>query len=96
MTPEQITDIIRYALFVALEISAPMLITAMVVGFVISLFQGLTQIQEMTLTFVPKLLVFSGILAVFFPWMLKTMIKYTHHILVDQWENLISLVQYAQ
>lgn len=95
MTPEQITDIIRQALFIALEISAPMLLTAMLVGFIISLFQSLTQINESTLTFVPKILVFSLVLAIFFPWMLKSMIRYTHQILIDQWENLVHLSNYA-
>lgn len=95
MTPEQITDIIRNALFISLEISAPILLTAMIVGFAISLFQGLTQISEMTLSFVPKLLIFATILAIFFPWMLKTMTRYTQHILVDQWESLIKLTNYT-
>jgi flagellar biosynthetic protein FliQ len=95
MSPEQVTDIVRQALMMALEISAPMLITAMVVGFAISLFQGITQINEMTLTFVPKILIFCAILAVFFPWMLKSMIKYTHQILIDQWESVIRLSNYA-
>jgi flagellar biosynthetic protein FliQ len=96
MNPEQVTDIMRHAILVAIEISTPMLLSAMIIGLCVSLFQALTQIQEMTLSFVPKLLVFAAILAIFFPWMLKTMMKYTNHILVDQWENLIRLANYTQ
>lgn len=96
MSPEQVTDIVRQALFVGLEICAPLLIIAMVVGFVISLFQSVTQINEMTLTFVPKLLIFALALGLFFPWILKTMTQYTYSVLVDQWHSLVSLTAYAQ
>lgn len=95
MTPDTVTDIIRQALYIALQISSPMLIIAMVVGFGISLFQSVTQINEMTLTFVPKILIFAATLGVFFPWILKIIISYTMNILVNQWDNIISVSHYA-
>ena len=96
MSPDQVTDIVRGALFVALQIAAPLLIIAMVVGFTISLFQSVTQINEMTLTFVPKMLIFAIALGVFFPWIIKTMTKYTLNVLVHQWDIITSLTHYAQ
>lgn len=54
MTEDQIFDALRQALWIAVKISAPMLLVALVAGVVIGLFQALTSIQEMTLTFVPK------------------------------------------
>ena len=54
MTEDQIFDALRQALWIAVKISAPMLLMALVAGVVIGLFQALTSIQEMTLTFVPK------------------------------------------
>ncbi len=95
MTPDTVTDIVRQALYVSLQVSAPLLIIAMVVGFGISLFQSVTQINEMTLTFVPKILIFAAVLAVFFPWILKIITKYTINILVHQWDALISASNYA-
>jgi flagellar biosynthesis protein FliQ len=95
MSPDHITDIIRQVLAVTLQISSPMLVVAMVVGFGIALFQSITQINEMTLTFVPKVFVFSAVIAVFFPWMLKVMIKLTHNLIIFQWDQLIELSNYA-
>ncbi len=95
MTPDQITDIIRRTLYIALQIASPLLIIAMVVGLGISLFQSVTQINEMTLTFVPKMLVFAVAVSLIFPWMLKVMIRYTREMLVYQWDNLITLTNYA-
>jgi flagellar biosynthetic protein FliQ len=96
MTPDQVTDIMRQSLFVALQVSAPLLIIAMIVGFGISIFQSVTQINEMTLTFVPKILIFAFALGVFFPCILKTMLRYTQNILVHQWDKIINLTQYTQ
>lgn len=89
------TDLIRQAIYIALQISAPLLVVAMVIGFGISVFQSVTQINEMTLTFVPKMLVFGILLGILFPWILKTMVSFTNNILIYQWEKLISLTEYA-
>jgi len=96
MTPEQITDIVRAALFVSLQVSAPLLILAMAIGFGISLFQSVTQINEMTLNFVPRLLVFAAALGIFFPWILKTITRYTLTVIELHWNTVVSAVTYAQ
>ncbi len=95
MNSDQVVDIVRATLYTALEISAPMLIIAMVVGFGISVFQSVTQISEMTLTFVPKMLIFAISLVVLAPWMLKTMLKYTYNILLYHWDQAVSLTSYT-
>ncbi|SCA63767.1 Flagellar biosynthetic protein FliQ [Chlamydiales bacterium SCGC AG-110-M15] len=95
MTPDQVTDLIRQALYTSMQISAPMLIVAMFVGFTISVFQSVTQINEMTLTFVPKILIFAATISIAFPWMLKTMIKFSKNILVDHWDKITELSKYA-
>lgn len=95
MSPDHVTDLIRQALFIALQISAPLLILAMLVGFGISVFQSVTQINEMTLTFVPKILVFAAAMMALFPWMLKIMISYTTNLLVHQWDKLVTFSNYV-
>lgn len=95
MSPAEVTDIVRQALYVALQVSAPLLILAMVVGFGISVFQSVTQINEMTLTFIPKILVFAVALMIFFPWILKVLTQYTLNLLVNQWDKLISVTNYT-
>jgi flagellar biosynthetic protein FliQ len=75
------TDVLQIALqtmVVALKLSAPILVTALVVGFAISLFQSMTQIQEFTLAFVPKLIGVGVSLLVSGNWMLHTLVAYTH------------------
>lgn len=88
MTPEEITQIMRETLFVTLQIAAPFLLLVLIAGFLISLLQSVTKIQEMTLSFVPKMLILAGALAVFFPWIMKMMTKFTHHILINSWDKV--------
>lgn len=74
-----IDDIIflgRDAMLVTLLISAPMLLSGMIVGLVISVFQSVTQIQEITLTFVPKIFVVLITFVLFLPWMVSTMTQF--------------------
>ncbi len=80
MTPEFIIGFARGALELTLLLSLPILGLGMAVGLLISVFQSVTQIQEMTLTFVPKILtVMAGIL-VFGPWMLSKLLGYTEEV----------------
>lgn len=72
----QVVDIGREALWVLVKISAPLMIVALVVGLVISLFQALTQIQEQTLTFVPKILCMFLVMVLIMPFMLQTLIDF--------------------
>lgn len=76
MTPETVMEIGRQAIEVTLLISAPTLITALVVGLIISIFQAATQINESTLQFVPKLVAMFVILLLAGPWMLQYMVDY--------------------
>ena len=71
----------KEALIVTLMVSAPLLAAGLVVGVLVSLFQAVTQIQEMTLTFIPKILAVSAALFFFLPWMLTTLVQFTRHVL---------------
>jgi len=77
MTGETVIAIAREAMETTLLVSAPMLISGLVIGLVISVFQAVTQIQEMTLTFIPKIVVVFIALVAFAPWMLDIMISFT-------------------
>jgi flagellar biosynthetic protein FliQ len=77
MTDTTIIEIATQAMMVALKLSAPLLLTALCIGFVISLFQSMTQIQEFTLAFVPKVVGVGVALLLCGNWMLQTMISYT-------------------
>jgi len=75
--------VVRYgveALQMVLWLSMPMLLVALVVGVLISLFQAVTQIQEMTLTFVPKIIAVFLIMVLSASWMIEKMVAYTHGI----------------
>ena len=78
-TPE-VLDIARDAIFVMLKIGAPILIVALLVGLAISLFQALTQIQEMTLTFVPKILIMFASILLLLPFMITTLSTFTERL----------------
>jgi flagellar biosynthetic protein FliQ len=78
-TPE-VLDIARDAIFVMLKIGAPVMLIALVIGLVISLIQALTQIQEMTLSFVPKILVMFVSLLLLLPFMISTLSTFTERL----------------
>jgi flagellar biosynthesis protein FliQ len=73
VTPTDAIDVARDAIFVVLQVAAPIMLAALVVGLFISLFQALTQIQEMTLAFVPKILVIFVATLLLLPFMFATM-----------------------
>jgi len=77
MNASDVFGIGNQAIMVALEIGAPVMLLALAVGLVISILQALTQIQEMTLTFVPKILVIFVSLLVLMPFMLGTLVDFT-------------------
>ncbi len=83
MTPEVVTELGRQALETTLLVSAPILVLSLVVGLVVSAFQAMTQLNEATLTFVPKVLTLFGALLVFFPWMLNVMTSFMTNLLVN-------------
>jgi flagellar biosynthesis protein FliQ len=76
MTPESVMTLGRHAIEVTLLIAAPMLLTALVIGLIVSIFQAATQINEATLTFIPKLVGVFLALIIAGPWMLEVMIDY--------------------
>ena len=76
MTPELVMDIGRQAIEMTLILSGPLLLAALVVGLVISIFQAATQINEQTLSFIPKLLATFLVLILAGPWMLQMMVDY--------------------
>jgi flagellar biosynthesis protein FliQ len=77
MTPETVVTVGRHALEMTLMLAAPLLLTALAVGLIVGIFQAATQINEMTLSFIPKLLAMAAVLAITGPWMLRTLVEYT-------------------
>jgi flagellar biosynthetic protein FliQ len=78
MTPEAVLDIGTQGLLVAAKLAAPLLITALVVGFAISLLQSITQVQEVTLSFVPKIVAVGIALLIAGNWMISEIVQFTH------------------
>ncbi len=78
MTLDQATELIRHTLLMALIISAPMLLIGLLVGLLISLFQAVTQIQEQTLSFIPKIAAMVAAAIVLMPWVSMRLMAYAH------------------
>ena len=76
MDPQQVFTLGQQGLYMLLMVSAPMLITVMAIGLLVSIFQAATQINESTLSFVPKVLGAVAVLAVAGPWMLTSLVEY--------------------
>jgi flagellar biosynthetic protein FliQ len=81
MTPDTVITLAQRAVEVTLLISAPPLLAALLTGLVVSIFQAATQINEMTLSFIPKLVAIFVVLVVFGPWMLSIMIGYINDLI---------------
>lgn len=90
MSPEEITDLLRLTLFIATEISSPILISTLLIGLGVSIFQSVTQITETTMIFIPKLLFFALTFALTLPWILKIMIRFTYDIVINHWNNVMN------
>ena len=80
MTPESIVGLVQQALEVTLLVSAPLLLAALTTGLVVSVFQAATQINEMTLSFIPKLLAIFAALVLAGPWMLSVIVDFTRRL----------------
>lgn len=89
MTPEFVTTIGQQALWVTIQLAAPLLLSALAVGLLVGIFQAATQINEMTLSFIPKLLVLVIALSIAGPWMLDVITTFTRQ-LVEQIPYLIA------
>jgi len=80
MTPESVMSMMHIAMKTALSLAGPLLLVTLMVGLVISIFQAATQINEMTLSFIPKLLAVILTLALVGPWLINTMVDYLHSV----------------
>lgn len=81
MTPETVMSMTYLAMKVALTMAGPLLLVTLVVGLVISIFQAATQINEMTLSFIPKLLAVGLTLVLAGPWLISIMVDYIRHLI---------------
>jgi flagellar biosynthetic protein FliQ len=88
MTPETIITQGRDALELALLLAAPLLLASLAVGVLVGIFQAATQINEMTLSFIPKLMAMAAVLIVTGPWMLRLAIEFTRRL----FENIPNLI----
>jgi flagellar biosynthetic protein FliQ len=80
MSPEMVMTIAQRALEITLLLAAPLLLVALVTGLLVGAFQAATQINEMTLSFIPKLLATALCLVIAGPWMLKVIVSYTREL----------------
>lgn len=89
MTKDTVIHLAIQALTLTLKVSLPILLAGLVVGLAVSLFQAVTQIQETTLTFIPKILVTAGVIALAGPWMLDQVVAYAH----DLFESIPTMLK---
>jgi flagellar biosynthetic protein FliQ len=83
MTTQFVVGLAKEAMEMTLLVSGPLLLAGLIVGLVVSIFQAVTQIQEMTLSFIPKILAVMVAMLVFFPWMLQTLVSFTAKLIRD-------------
>ncbi len=76
MSSEVVIDVTRGLLLTTLTVAAPVLLTALIVGLFVSILQAITQIHEMTLTFIPKILAIVGMVLLLAPWILQVLVAY--------------------
>ncbi|MCS5621863.1 MAG: flagellar biosynthesis protein FliQ [Nitrospinaceae bacterium] len=88
MSPDYVVEIMKGLMAHIMILSAPLLLMALVVGLIVSLFQAVTSLQEQTLTFVPKALAVTALIFFIMPWMVRTLMDYTKGI----FEKLPSMV----
>lgn len=83
MTPEFVTSLFMESIKTAIFLAAPMLLVGLLSGVLVSIFQTVTQINEMTLVFVPKMLSVALALLFFFPWMLKLIVTFSENLFIN-------------
>ena len=83
MTPETVMTIGRHALEITVMLAAPLLLVTLAVGLLVGIFQAATQINEMTLSFIPKLVAMAATLLIAGPWMLSQLIGYTRQLITS-------------
>lgn len=88
MTPDMVISLAEDAVYTVIIISAPLLLIALGVGLIVSVFQAMTQIQEQTLAFIPKIVAVLLTIVLFGPWMLTTLLDYTTNL----YQNLFRII----
>ncbi len=88
MTQDQVVSLVVDAMSVSLKIALPVLLVSLVVGLAVSVFQAVTQIQEQTLTFIPKVVAMAVVVVVAGPWMLGQIVSYTQNL----YESIPSMI----
>lgn len=88
MSQDQVSGIVVQAMEVALKVALPVLLTGLIIGLVVSIFQAVTQIQEQTLSFIPKILGLVVVVVVAGPWMLSQLLTWTQEL----WGSIPTLV----
>ena len=83
MNSDVVISLAMDAMQLAMKVALPLLLVGLVVGLLVSIFQAVTQIQEMTLTFIPKILALGLVLAIAGPWMLGELMTYTQNLYTD-------------
>lgn len=81
MGPEDAIDLARRAIWIAVLIGSPVLLTGMVVGLIVGLLQALTQVQEQTIAFVPKIVAMVAVLSLTLPWLIAQILEYTNDLI---------------
>lgn len=89
MNPEFAIELLKAMIYQSLTIAAPLLVTAMIIGLAVSLFQAVTTIHEQTLSFVPKALAVVGVLLLLLPWIVRSLTEFTTAII----EKMPQMVQ---
>ncbi len=89
MSPAQVLEIARHALTLLILLAAPLLLAALAVGLIVGMLQAATQVNELTLSFIPKLLAMALVLLIAGPWMLHILVDYTRQLI----ENLPTLMR---
>ena len=90
MTQDTVTSLVIDMMGITIKVAMPMLLAALVVGLLISVFQAVTQIQEQTLSFIPKILGLVAVIAIAGPWMLSTTVDWTSEL----WGQIPALVDF--
>jgi flagellar biosynthetic protein FliQ len=81
MTPESVMEFGQHAMYVAMLVAAPLLLTALAVGLLVGVIQAATQINEMTLSFIPKLMAMAVVALIAGPWMLRLLVQFTRQLI---------------
>ncbi len=90
MSQDTVTSLLVEMMGVTIKVAAPMLLAGLIVGLAVSVFQAVTQIQEQTLSFIPKILALVAVIAIAGPWMLGTVVDWTH----DLWGGIAHTVDF--